>query len=55
MKLLYGLVVDGDGDLCVSVEGELYVVTGPVLPRRLIARQLQVLAAAGERMTENRG
>ncbi len=45
VKLLHGLVVDGYGHLCVSVEGELYVVAGPVLPRRLITRQLQVLAA----------
>lgn len=45
MKLLYGLVVDGYGHLRVSVEGELYVVAGPVLHRRLVTWQLQVLAA----------
>lgn len=45
VKLLYGLVVDGDGHLRVSVEGELYIVAGPVLPCRLITRQLQVLTA----------
>lgn len=44
VKLLHGLVVDGYGHLCVSVEGELYVVAGPVLPCCLITRQLQVLA-----------
>ena len=39
------LVVDGDGHLCVSVERELDVVTGPVLHGLLIlTRQLQVLA-----------
>lgn len=46
MKLLYGLVVDCDGHLCVRVECELDVVAGPVLPRSLVARQLQVLAAS---------
>ena len=45
VKLLHGLVVDGYGHLCVSVEGELYIVAGPVLPLRLVTRQLQVLAA----------
>lgn len=45
MKLLYGLVVDCDGHLCVGVKGELNVVAGPVLPRSLVTRQLQVLAA----------
>lgn len=48
MKLLYGLVVNGDGHLCVGVKGELYVVAGPVLPGALVARQLQVLAAPGQ-------
>lgn len=55
MKLLHGLVVDGDGHLRVSVEGKLYVVTGPVLPRRLVARQLQVLAAPTRGKGEWRG
>lgn len=45
MKLLYRLVVDGDGHLSVSIKGELHVVAGPVLPCLLIAWQLQVLAA----------
>lgn len=53
VKLLYGLVVDGDGHLCVSVEGELHVVAGPVLPRRLVSGQLQVLAAPGQRWKSN--
>lgn len=46
MKLLYGLVVDCDGHLCVGVKGELDIVAGPVLPRGLLTRQLQVLAAS---------
>lgn len=46
MELLHGLVVDGDGHLRISVEGELNIVAGPVLHRSLVARQLQVLAAA---------
>lgn len=45
VKLLHGLVVDGNGHLRVSVEGKLYVVAGPVLPCCLVTRQLQVLAA----------
>lgn len=45
VKLLHGLVVDGYGHLSVSVEGELYVVAGPVLPRCLVTRQLQVFTA----------
>lgn len=45
MKLLGRLVVDGDGHLRVGVEGELDIVAGPAPPRRLVARQLQVLAA----------
>lgn len=40
VELLYGLVVDGDGHLCISIKGELYVVAGPVLTRRLVTRQL---------------
>lgn len=46
MKLLYGLVVDCDGHLRISVKGELNIVAGPVRHRRLFARQLQVLAAS---------
>lgn len=49
MKLLYGLVVDGYGHLCVGVECKLYVVAGPVLPGLLVTRQLQVLAAPTSR------
>lgn len=45
MKLLHGLVVDSYGHLCVGIEGKLYVVAGPVLARRLVSWQLQVLAA----------
>ena len=45
MKLLYGLVVDGYGHLCVGVEGELHIIARSVLPRLLVAGQLQVLAA----------
>lgn len=53
MKLLHGLVVDGYGHLCVSIEGELDVVAGPVLPRRLVTWQLQVFAApTGEQRWE---
>lgn len=52
MKLLYGLVVDGYGHLRVGVEGELYVVAGPVFHRRLVPRQLQVLAAPARRRRE---
>lgn len=48
VKLLDGLVVDGDGHLCVGVKDELYIVAGPVLPRRLISRQLQVIATPGQ-------
>lgn len=57
VKLLHGLVVDGYGHLCVSVEGELYVVAGPVLPLRLVTRQLQVLAAptVGEEEIRTKG
>lgn len=57
MKLLYGLVVDGDGYLCVSVEGELHVVARPVLTRLIVTWQLQVLAASaggGENRTRIR-
>lgn len=48
VKLLYGLVVDCDGHLRVGVKGELNIVAGPVLPRRLVTRQLQVLAASAQ-------
>lgn len=48
VKLLYGLVVDCDGHLRVGVKGELDIVAGPVLPRRLVTRQLQVLAASAQ-------
>lgn len=46
VELLYGLVVDGDGHLRIRVKGKLNIVAGPVLHRRLLTRQLQVLAAS---------
>lgn len=55
VKLLHGLVVDGNGHLRVSVKGKLYVVAGPVLPCRLVAWQLQVLAAPTRGKDEWRG
>lgn len=48
MKFLYGLVVDGYGHLCVSIKGKLYIVAGPVFPRCLVTRQLQVFTAPEE-------
>lgn len=46
VKLLYGLVVDCDGHLRISVKGKLHIVAGPGLHRGLLTRLLQVLAAS---------